>query len=298
MRRTYKNKLRAAIVQDEMNCSYFEGKDTDVDEVFAIANTLPFFAPRRCVIAENTKWLKGGNDKLYDFLDRLPESTILVLVEAEVDKRSKLYKKIKDLGYIAEFSRPDDKDMGEWAAGLLARANKRISRANVDLLLQYAGSNMENLRNELDKLIAYTGEAEVIERTDIDCIISIGTENRIFDMIRAIVRRQSARALALYEDLLLLREPPMRILALIAKQFYQLRQVKTMMTEGKKKAEIASALGVSEYAASQMMQQARDLDAGRLRYYVQNCVRLEEAVKSGKMQDRIAVEILIAGEWI
>ena len=87
---------------------------------------------------------------------------------------------------------------------------------------------MYQLKNELGKLIDYVGEREVIERKDIDEIVTVEITNQIFEMVSAIAQGEQKKAMKLYGHLLSLREPPMRILFLIARQFQLMLLTKDM----------------------------------------------------------------------
>ena len=81
---------------------------------------------------------------------------------------------------------------------------------------------MGNLRMELEKLINYTSGRDVVTAADIEAVCVTRTQNKIFDMVQAVTDKNQEKALDLYYDLLTLKEPPMRILFLLAKQFRQL----------------------------------------------------------------------------
>ena len=297
LKRSYKNSLKKAIANDDMNFSYYEGKNIDVKAVIDKANTVPFISEKRCVIVENSLWFKSSVDeKLIEFMSRVPESTVLIFVETDIDKKTRLYKKIKEIGCVVELNKPSYEDLKMWCLGLIIKEKKNITETNMDLLLSYAGQSMENLKNELDKLLAYIGDKEVIDRSDIDSIVTVNAENKIFDMIRFIIAKQTNKAMELYKDLLIMREPAMRILALISRQFSQLFQVKGLMLEGLTKKQIASLLGISEYASSQIIGRCNSFDKKSLKIYVLHCLELEQAVKMGELNESLAVELLIMGE--
>lgn len=125
LRKQYKERLRQALQQQEdtMNTHCFEGKDTPVGEVIDLADTLPFFAPRRVIVVENSGWLQKGGETLADYLPRIPETTFLILVESQVDKRTRLFKEIKKLGRITEFAPQSEDTLKRWILG-----KKKISR--------------------------------------------------------------------------------------------------------------------------------------------------------------------------
>lgn len=298
LRNSYKNKLREAIIGDDtMNFAYFEGKGLDVDELIRLADTMPFFAERRLIIVEDSGFFKTASEPLVRYMPDMPDTTCLLFVESEVDKRSKLFKKVKELGYAAEMTRQNAAQLSRWAGGILAKEGRKITSRTMDLFLSMTGDDMENIRMELEKLISYTMGRDVITDEDVRAICTVQVTNRIFDMVSAIVTRQTRKAMDLYEDLLALKEPPMRILFLIARQFNQLLQVKELMGKGLDKGTIASKLKMQPFVVGKVMPQARQFSREEILSYVNTCVEAEEAVKSGKLQDRLAVELLITKEY-
>ena len=116
-------------------------------------------------------------------------------------------------------------------------------------------------------------------------------------MVSAIVAGNTKKAMDLYEDLLTLKEPPMRILFLIARQFNQLLQVKELLAKGCEKGAIESKIKVPPFAAGKLITQAKAFTREQILSYVQLCVESEEAVKTGRLGDRMAVELLIARKY-
>ena len=218
--RTYKGRFMQKVAGgDGMNTAYFEGKDINEDDVITAGDTMPFFAEHRLVVVENSGWFKGSVEKIADWIPEMPDTTVLLFVEGSVDKRNRLYKAVQKKGYLCELKHPEHRELSVWAARYLAAAGKKITASTMDRILEYTGDDMENLRNELEKLISYVGEREVVDARDVDTVTTVTVTNRIFDMVRAITSRRTGEALRLYQDLLQLREPPMRILFLIVKQY-------------------------------------------------------------------------------
>ena len=112
-------------------------------------------------------------------------------------------------------------------------------------------------------------------------------------MVRAVTEKNQKRALDLYYDLLTLKEPPMRILFLLAKQFRQLLLVKEYAEEGIPQPVMASRLGVPSFVVKNIAVCARSYRIGELRQAVTDFVDAEEAVKTGRLQDVLSVELLI-----
>lgn len=300
LKKSYKNRLKDAITGgDTMNYNYYEGKGMNVNEITGLSDTMPFFADKRLILMEDSGFFKGGAgaDEMASYMERIPDTTCLIFVESEVDKRSKLYKAVKKYGYAAELSHQDAGHLARWAAGILSRNGKKITGRTMEFFLSKTGDDMENISSELEKLISYTLGRDVITDEDVEIICTTQVTNKIFDMITAIAGRQTMKAMDLYEDLLTLKEPPMRILFLIARQFNQIMQVKELAGKGMEKGAIASKLKLQPFVAGKIMLQARAFSKEQILSYVTLCVDAEESVKTGRLQDRLAVELLITNKY-
>ena len=296
LKKSYKSRLREALTDgDTMNYNYFEGKGMNVNEIIGLADTMPFFAEKRLILMEDSGFFKGGAgaDELTEYMGGIPESTCLVFVESEVDKRSRLYKAVKKYGYAAELSHQEPAQLARWAAGILSKNGRKITGRTMEFFLSKAGDDMENISSELEKLISYTLGREVITDEDVETICTTQVTNKIFDMITAIAARQTRKAMDLYEDLLTLKEPPMRILYLLTRQFRILMEVKEMDRTGIPPKEIAAKVGIMPFLVGKYRAQAKAFTRKELRGIVEAGVQTEEDVKTGKMGDILSVELFL-----
>lgn len=295
LRNQYKKRLKDALLQDgdPMNVSVYEGKDISPRAVIDMAETLPFFADRRIILIENSGFFKKTVDELADYMAVIPQSTYFIFLETEIDKRSRMYKEVKKHGRIVEFGIQKEDTLMKWVLGMLKNEGKTLNRETMQVFLGKTGSDMQTIRNELEKLFAYTQGRDVITTEDVEQVCVTQTTNKIFDMVNAIAEGNQKKALELYEDLLSLKEPPMRILFLIARQFHQLYLVKLLGEEGMPNAEIARQAGIVPFAVKKYQAQAKSFSKEQLRAAVEECVASEEAVKTGAMGDRLSVELLI-----
>lgn len=296
LRRQYREKLQTALCggEDTMNVHFYEGKDVPVGEIIDLAETLPFLAERRVIFLSDSGLFKSGGEKMAEYLSSSPcDTTFFVFSESEVDKRSKLYKTVQSKGYAAEFAAQDENTLKRWIAGTLGKDGKKITEGTVQLLLSKTGTNMDNIQMELEKLICYCMDRDVITDEDVDAVCTTRISNRIFDMINAVADKRQREALELYYDLLALKEPPMRILVLIARQCNMLLQTKELKSGGHDNKSIGSKIGVPPFIAQKYVNQAARFKTSTLRNAVQKCVEAEESIKSGRMNDKMSVEILI-----
>lgn len=295
LRKQYKERLKKALSpeDDSMNYSYFEGKDISAGEVIDLAETMPFLSDKRTIMIENSPFFKSEGEKIAEYLNAVPDTTYFVFVEESVDKRSKLYKSITKNGCVVELNGLSEDKIVTWILGILKRDNKKITQNTMEYLLSKIGTDMENIRSEVEKLICYCCEREVITKEDIDAVCVSQVTNQIFDMLDAMANKRQKTALQLYYNLLALKEPPMRILYLIGRQFNLLLQARLLKKKGYGDRAIAEKIGVPPFAATKYLNQASKFKLEDLRKAVDECVEADEAVKSGNRNDRLSVELLI-----
>lgn len=295
LKKQYKDKLKNAMVSpdDNMNYAYYEGKGIPVNEVIDLAETLPFFAERRLIILEDTGFFKSASTELADYLKEMPETTAMIFVETEVDKRGKLYKAVQAKGRAVELGRQDENTLIRWVASNVRQEKKNISENTVRFFLAKVGTDMENIQKELEKLFCYTMEKDCITTEDVEAICTTQITNQIFDMVNAVAEKKQRKALEFYNDLLALKEPPMKILVLLTRQFKQLLEVKTMDRQGYGRKEIADKAGINPFVVGKYQVQAKAFSEKELRQIMEDSVETDEAIKTGRMTDTLGVELFI-----
>ena len=294
LKRLYRDKLKYAILppEDTMNYSYFEGKDLNVGEVQSIADTVPFFSERRLIIVENSGLFKNQSD-FADYIPTIPDTTIIVFVEREVDKRNRMYKAVKKAGTISEMNGLSEQDLKLWIASDLQKNGKKITEQNIEYLIQKVGADMKNLENELEKMICYGLEETVITRQIIDEVCVTQTEGKIFQMIDAIGMKNQDEALNLYYDLIAVREKPLSILFLLIRHFNILLQIKELSRGGTPNGEIASKVSIPPFTVKKYIGQTKNFRGVEIKRNLERCVEVEQGIKTGLLLEQIGVELLI-----
>lgn len=291
----YRDRLQKALCpeDDGMNVTRFSGKGIPIPEVAELAETLPFFADRRVIVIENSGWFKNGSDGFEDRLKTFPDTTYLIFVEQEVDKRGRLYKTVKDLGYAAEMKLPKDKELLSWITIQCRQEGKQITESAANLLLEQAGSSMNLLQMELEKLFSYAIDRDVITQEDVQEVGSAQAESQIFDMLDAIGNQNREKALKLYHDLLEAREPAMRILYLLTRQINILLQVSEMVRLGMDNSSIAGKAGIPPFTVGKYKSQIGHFSYTQLLQMLESCQSTDAGIKRGLYQDIVGVELLI-----
>ena len=295
LKKQYKDKLKHAMIpeDDTMNFSAFEGKSINPKEIIDLAETLPFFAERRVILIENSGFFKNACEELAEYLPQVAPATHFIFVEDEVDKRSKMYKAAKSSGRIVEFLPQNEELLTRWILGRLKREGKNITGSVMQLFLTKTGTDMGNIDRELEKLLCYTLDRDVITAEDVEAVVTEQTTNKIFEMVNAVAEHNQRRALDLYYDLLTLKEPPMRIMFLISRQFQILFHIRDMAAKGLDQQTMAKKAGIPPFAVRKNVSQAKGFTMEQLKQALCDGAELEEAVKTGRMDDQMAVELFL-----
>lgn len=292
--RYYRDKLVQAILGESpdgnINYHYFEGSAATENAIMAQSQLMPFFSDSMLILVENSGLFKRSND-LASAFQEMPESTKIIFVEQNIDKRNALYKYVKANGTISELQYRKDTELVGWVASYLKQSDCLITGRAAKLLISKAGVDMQQLTNELEKLIAYVGDSKKIDIEQVEAVCTTQLANRIFVMMDNIVSGRSKEALLLYKDLLALKESPLAIMSLLTRHYNILMQIKEMSNETD--ANIAKALSVPSFAVRKYKAQAGVYNKRQIKSIVYECIDTEEAIKEGRIAPQIGIELLI-----
>lgn len=297
----YEEQLQKAILPpgtETMNFDILEEKKATADAIMDAGETLPFFCDKRLLVIRNSGFFqkngrKEEGEKLLDFIKDIPETTCILFIEEKVEKTGKLYKAIAKVGQVMEFAPLKEKEMVSWLKKMCKAGGVVLSDAVAYYLLQVTDNHMENLEQEIQKLIAYKGSTGEIQKQDIDAVCSVSLEAKVFDLVRAMGEKNAEKAVGFYRDLLTLKESPYMVLSLIARQFRMILTSALLTQEGNTQTEIAEKMGVRDFAVREYIKQSRNFTKEKLEKAMQDCLQTDIQIKSGNMAEDLAVELLL-----
>ncbi len=299
LRKYYRNRIRKTLLgdaDDDMNYTVIPGEKLDVNELIEQAETMPFFAERRMVYVENCGLFAKSDDVLADFLGKLPETVCLVFSENEVKKNTRTYKAVDKAGGAFEMTTlTDSRRIFRWLTPQMKINGKtlQIKKAAWEAFLTRTNGDMFRMQNEMEKLVSYCADEEFIDVKDVEAICTGVVEDKIFDMIRAVADRDMARAMRLYRDMLLLKEPAIKILILMTGQLRKIYEVKQMSAHHIGDDDIAKRLHMQGFAVRQNRGLGSNFTEKRLEEILAMAGEAEWDIKTGRLPEQMAVEILM-----
>ena len=306
----YTNAISKLIVQEdnkEFNYISFEGK-TDPDSIISNCETMPMFSSKKLIVAKNTglfkakkgeasdsgKGKKNDKDKLSDYLEKIPDYTCLVFIESELDKRVKLVNVIKKCGLIVEMDYQKPADLVKWVTKVFRSYNRNIDQMTASYIVENSEYSMTELLNEIEKLVNYSGTKNEISIQDVEAVCNKTIKSRIFDLTDAISEGNNNKALSLLNDMAALKEPMQKVLFMIIRQIRMVYRMKLLKKQGLREDAAAKQLGLTPFVATKVLSLSRNMDISILENAMYYSLELDESIKTGRISDRIAIELLIA----
>ncbi|MGG4143214.1 DNA polymerase III subunit delta [Paenibacillus algorifonticola] len=289
----------------ELGIVKFDTAESVLDEAVLEAETLPFFVERKLVIVRDAVVFAAGGkeggkldhrtDRLQQYIENPSETTvILFLINAEkLDERRKLVKQLKDRNALIAFQELDASELKGWAIRRAAEQKRTLDTEAVELLLSRVGAHMQQLALEVDKLCLHAGVGGQIGRKDVELLTVSTVEEDVFALVDAIAELQVDRSLRLYRQLLIRREEPIKIAALIARQLRIMLQIKELEQHRYSPQQMAGQLGLHPYAVKLAAEKCRKFSTSRLGALLSSIADLDYKMKTGQMDKNFGLELYL-----
>ena len=290
----FRDKLISAATEgDDMNLVRFGNKGVDVKSLISECDTMPFFSDHRVIVVTDSDLFKSAQDELAEYIPNLPDSTVLVFSEKNVDKKFKLYKAVDKAGTVLNFETPDADSLVKWIAKLFGDAEIKVDKAAAGRIVEVSGEDMMAISNEVEKLISYCHDKGAVTIEDVNTLCVSDAEDKVFDMIDAISAHNTDKALKLYTDLLSLKEAPVKILALINMNYMRLATIKMMEKDGAGRSEIAKYAKVPPFLLGKYQSQSRNYTYKELLQILEKCQETGRILRSVNVNKDRTLEIFI-----
>lgn len=282
---------------DKMNISKYDLAEDEIKDVINDAETFSMFADKKVVIAENatifTSSGSGDLETLENYLAHINTSTILIFTinEEKVDERKKITKKIKKDYKLISFNQNETPN--SLVKSLLNGYN--ITSSNINLLIDRVGTNPLILENEVNKIKLYKDD-KTITKEDILNLTTKRPEIDIFKLIDDIVMKNKDEALEIYNEMLKVNEEPLKIVILLAGQFRLMYQAKELAKKGYSEKNISELLKVHPYRVKLALQKGKKYKAETLLNYLNTLADIDIAIKTGKTDKNLALELFLLNE--
>lgn len=297
-----------------MDLVVFETGEFDLPRFKEACETLPLFSERKVVILEgfDAVWGKysksvsqSDSDAVAGMIPELSPQTLVVITSEEdpdpkKKNRPKLLEALKNHGNVYDFDQLSDQDLKKFVNKRFREAGRIISPRALDALINNSGyfnKNIDyalyNLKSDIMKIIALSDSEEITEKDVIEGI-SDNLEHNVFKMLDSISGNRKETAFKLLNEMLLSGGNVQQILATIIGQLEMMLQVKELNEQGMKGAAISKKIGVHEFRVKKATGFVSNYTVGELRRILKNAFETDFRIKSGVLDGKLALEMLIA----
>ena len=267
--------------------------EDNLDNIIEEASMISLFGDTKLIIINTTFKEELDIDKLEDYLKNYNTNSYLVFVSNDkIDTRRKLYKLITKYGTVEDVSNDNNyirSYIKEYIKDYKIDINYFLSKVNDDL---------DNITNELDKLMLYKLEDKNITNNDIDDLVISNIEDDIFALTDSVINRNIDRSLELYNKFMEKNYEPIYIIGLLGNQFTLLYQVKKLYNIGKNNNDIASILNVHPYRVKLAIQNSYYYTESDLIKYIYKLANLDKDIKTGNIDKTLGLELFLINKDI
>jgi DNA polymerase-3 subunit delta len=310
------DKIKKSSGDSEMlatNTNTLEGKQVTADELRAVCESAPFLSEKRLVIVQGlldkfairaptsrsksvkkTEHQPAGYEAFANCIIKLPDSTVLILLENGLKDTNPLLKLISFKAIPKTFPLLKAPELRQWANKRVAEEGGSISPQALNLLVRLIGSNLWVMSSELNKLVSYAYGRQ-IEEKDVKALVSYTQQTKVFTLVDAIMEFNAHEAETLLQQLLQQGATATYLLAMLYRQMRLIVRAREMKRQGLKEPEMRQRLGVaSEYVVRKTLEQANRYSMPRIKQVYQQLLDTDIAIKTGKYPEELALNILIA----
>ncbi len=236
------------------------GKDVSIEDIVGNAKRYPMMADRQVVIIKEAQHLSRSIERLTSYVENPQETTVLVICYKykKLDKRKALYKAIKKGGVVFESKKLYENQVTEWLRKTLLSSGYSISHKAAILLVEFLGTDLSRINNELSKLKLVLPEKSEITPQDIEEHIGISKDYNNFELKKAIGERNVVKATKIitYFAQNPKDNPFVLTVTLLNSFFTQLLQYHGLTDHSPKS--VASALRINPYFVGEFQTAARN----------------------------------------
>ena len=284
--------LRETLLR-EFNDSRFSLASGNVYEAIAAAEQLPMMSSRRVVrITDFGKLREAEEEILIRYLKRPAESSVVIFVADDLDKRKKLTKELLDKCAVIEFPAVKDGEARAWAKEHLRRLKVSADERVLGEIITLVGTDIQTLSSELEKLASAAAETGRITSEMVDDLIGRSRELSNFALGDQLIARNRKRAMETLHRLLEDGAEPVMLIGLIAGNYHRLAIARDLLTQGKRD-EIFRVVRMPSFKQQEFVDSLQRSDAAAIARGIERIAAADLAIKTSQATPRLQLEMLV-----
>lgn len=282
-----------------MNFSLYQGDHYNMEEVYEDLTTPSFFQERKMVVLKNPSFLTNKKEKkesqdseifIKCLQQDIDDNIFVIFCNEKFDERKKIVKELRKKANFYEVEKVNHYKLAATARSGFVNRNTTIDDDALELLLARVGNNLIEIRNEVEKLSLYTKHVDI---EAVEKLVSKPLEENVFDLATALLQKDRKRMFLVYQDLMIQKEEPVKLIILIANQIRLIYQVRLLDRKGYQDKEIAKMLAINPYRLKYIRKEGNDFDLHDLLQCLDELSKLDIQIKTGKLDKEKGLELFL-----
>lgn len=272
----------------------------NISDIVVESSTIGMFNPYKFIVIDTSSYFSSKKDmdisSLTNYFDNYNVNSYLIFTygSSSIDSRRKLFKLISDNGVVKKLE-ANSEYLNDFISNYIKDNGYSMDMNSMSYLLSRCDNNIDNIRNELDKLMLYKLNDKVITRDDISLLTIEDINDTVFELVSSILKNNNERAMKLYYNFINNGMDVSQIIAVISNQIRLLFQVKRLYNSGKSNDEIAKILEFkSVYRVKYLLSDCYYYSEGDLLKYLSKLADIDKAIKTGNGDGKLLLELFIA----
>lgn len=283
----YLNKIMNEIGLDEDKKINYDMNTSSISDILDEVSMISLFSSEKVVIGYNfdiSKISDNDRDYLIRYLNNNNSNDrYIILIAGKVDGRSKDYKIFKDKFKIIDLLQVDnDKDIYKYIEDYIKDRGYKIDKYNLDYLVELLGNDINNINNEIDKIILYLSDDKVISREVIDKLVSDNIDNIMYEFTNAVLDRDYEKISKMYNDFKIENVGYDYLIGSLGNALRGALVIKMLYNQGNSNSEIAKFIGKKEFYVKKMLERLYNYTVDDLCMMIDKLGIIDREYKSGK----------------
>lgn len=290
--------------KDDFNYVKYNLYDTSFNQIIEEALTMPFISEKKAIVVKNafiftgekvSKDIQPNNEQVNEFLEKYDGENFIIfeVYQNKLDERKKITKTLKKTSKLAKVEQMSEQEIKNWIKNKLHENFKDIKQDALDLFIELTGINFNIVSQELEKIILFLGERTTINKKDVEEIINRSLEQNVFLLTEYIQKGEKYKAIQLIKDLIVMKEEPIKLLALITSNYRLYYQCKILSRKGYSGQQIAKTINVHSYRVKLALNQVKHYQLTHLLNIIDQCAETDYKLKSSYMDKQLILELFI-----
>lgn len=291
-----------------LGINYVPLDENNVNTIISELETPPFGYEKKLIIAKNcsilkkeTKTKKNKNSeisqKIAEYIktnfDNIENNIVFIIIEETAEKTTELYKQVASKGEIKEFTELKPEELIQKLKAICNAYKVSIDNETLKYIVETCGTSLQELINEIRKLIEYAGAGGKIDRQAVDLLATPKIEVVIFDLTDNLGSKKIAEALEVLKNLIYNKEPIQKILITLYNHFKKLYLVKLAEKENSDIMQVLNLKPNQTFLISKYKKQAGYFEEMKLRKILQELIDLDANSKIGQIDLNIGLEAIL-----